>query len=401
MRNALLPLLIAFGASFLPAQEAATTVSDPKIALTELGLRIRPLTMAELETEASAWRDLLKAKVTEITAAAIAGTAADALLVERRELSERLTMVLKDWTAKGGDDAEYQAYISSATSDQPPDLSDPSFVLQAAVDWVVSPEGGLRWAFNILKFLVVLLVFKIIAGILGNLTKRATGAFKGTSNLLRDFFVNVVRKLVFFIGLVVALSMIGVDIGPLLAAMGALGFIIAFALQGTLSNFAAGIMILLYRPFELGDVVSVAGETGKVTAMNLVSTTINTADNQSIVVPNGSIWGGVITNITGNDTRRVDLIFGCGYGDDLAKVQKTLEEVVAAHPAVLADPATNIQVHELADSSVNFIVRPWAKTEDYWAVYWDLQRQVKDRFDKEGISIPFPQQDVYMHQASA
>ncbi len=401
MRAFLFAILFVCISAQLPAQDPASTASDPKVALTELGLRVRPLTKAELEVEAAAWRDLLKAKVTEISAGTIAGSSDEALLVERRELSERLTLVLKEWRAKGGDDAEHLAYISAATSDQPPDLSDPSFVFQAALDWVVSPEGGLRWSFNILKFLVVLLVFKIIAGVLGNITKRATGAFKGTSNLLRDFFVNVVRKLVFFIGLVVALSMIGVDIGPLLAAMGALGFIIAFALQGTLSNFAAGIMILLYRPFELGDVVSVAGETGKVTAMNLVSTTINTADNQSIVVPNGSIWGGVITNITGNDTRRVDLVFGCGYSDDLAKVEKALAEVVAAHPLVLAEPATNIQVHELADSSVNFVVRPWTKTEDYWTVYWDLHRQVKDRFDKDGISIPFPQQDVHMHQASA
>ena len=195
--------------------------------------------------------------------------------------------------------------------------------------------------------------------------------------------------------------MIGIDVGPFVAAIGAVGFIVAFALQGTLSNFAAGLMILLYRPYDVGQVVTVAGVTGKVSAMSLVSTTLLTPDNQIVTVPNGSIWGGIITNITGNPTRRVDMVFGISYGDDIGKAMAILDEVVKAHELVLADPAPVIQLDQLADSSVNFVVRPWSKTSDYWTVKWDLTRAVKERFDREGISIPFPQRDVHLFPAEA
>ena len=131
--------------------------------------------------------------------------------------------------------------------------------------------------------------------------------------------------------------------------------------------------------------------------MSLVSTTVLTPDNQTVVVPNSKIWGDVITNITGNDTRRIDMVFGIGYSDDIAKAEQVIQQIVNEHDLILADPEPVIKVHELADSSVNFVVRPWAKTSDYWAVYWDLMRTVKLRFDEAGISIPFPQQDVYMH----
>jgi small conductance mechanosensitive channel len=157
-------------------------------------------------------------------------------------------------------------------------------------------------------------------------------------------------------------------------------------------------MIMLYRPYDLGDVVTAAGVTGKVDSMNLVSTSIKTPDNQTIVVPNSSIWGDVITNVTANDQRRVDMVFGIGYDDDIGKAKALLGEIVSAHPLVLSEPQPMIRVHELADSSVNFIVRPWAKTGDYWDVYWDLQQTVKERFDAAGISIPYPQTDVHVHQ---
>jgi small conductance mechanosensitive channel len=191
-----------------------------------------------------------------------------------------------------------------------------------------------------------------------------------------------------------------VDVAPLLAGVGVVGFVLGFALQDTLANFAAGFMILLNRPYDVGNVVTAAGVTGSVESMSLVSTTLKTPDNQRIIVPNGSIWGGVIQNVTSQETRRVDLIFGCGYEDDIGKAQAVLEDIVSSHELVLKDPAPVIRLHELADSSVNFIVRPWTKTSDYWAVYWDLTRTVKERFDSEGLSIPYPQQDVHMHQVA-
>lgn len=199
------------------------------------------------------------------------------------------------------------------------------------------------------------------------------------------------------IGFVVALKQLEVDTGPLLAAIGAAGFVIAFALQDSLSNFASGIMILMYRPFDVGDVVETGGAAGKVISLNLVSVTISTFDNKTVVVPNNKVWNDIITNATGVTTRRVDMVFGVSYADDIKKTQEVLERIVLNHPLVLKDPEPVIKLHELADSSVNFICRPWSKTDDYWTVWWDVTRSVKEEFDKEGISIPFPQQDVHMH----
>jgi small conductance mechanosensitive channel len=156
-------------------------------------------------------------------------------------------------------------------------------------------------------------------------------------------------------------------------------------------------MILFFRPFDVGDVVDAGGVSGKVIAMNLVSTSIKTFDNKDMVVPNNKIWQDVITNATGVDTRRVDMEFGIGYDDDIDKAQGILEEIVAAHPKALKDPEPTIRMNTLADSSVNFICRPWAKTADYWDVYWDVTKAVKQRFDAEGIGIPFPQRDVHLY----
>jgi small conductance mechanosensitive channel len=198
-------------------------------------------------------------------------------------------------------------------------------------------------------------------------------------------------------GLMVVLAALGVNITPLFALVGGASFIIAFALQETLGNLAAGLMIMINRPFDEGDYVLVAGLGGTVKHVSVVSTTVTTPDNQVIVIPNSKVWGDVITNVTASETRRIDLLFGIGYGDSIEQAQKVLEEVVAHHPLVLKDPAPVIRVNELADSSVNFIVRPWTKTGDYWTVYWDLQRAVKEAFDNNGISIPFPQTDMHLH----
>jgi small conductance mechanosensitive channel len=269
--------------------------------------------------------------------------------------------------------------------------------LNKAKDWVVNDGPGVLLA--IFKFLAILLVFKWLASFAGKLVERAikTARLK-ISDLLRNFFVNVTTKVIFFVGIMIALQSIDVPIGPLLAGVGVLGFVVGFALQDTLGNFASGIMILLYRPFDVGNVVSVAGMTGKVDAMTLVSTTLVLPDNQVVMIPNNKIWGDTITNITARPTRRVDMTFGVGYGDDLDKAEKVLMDVVTKHEKVLADPAPTIRVTALADSSVNFVVRPWAKTADYWEVYWDLHKQIKQRLDAEGINIPFPQRDVHIYE---
>jgi small conductance mechanosensitive channel len=319
------------------------------------------------------------------------------LMAERTAIIDRFNIVLTELTAKGGEVAEYDTYIK-AVSGIKVDVTDASATWTTITGWLLSAEGGLRWALNIIKFIVIVIVFYLLSIVAGKAAKKAFTKSKHFSTLLRDFLVMTARRLVLFIGLFVGLSALEINIGPVLAIIGAAGFVIAFALQNSLSNFASGILMLIYRPFDIGDTIKVAGTLGKVESMNLLSTQLRTPDNQLVIVPNNSVWGDVITNVTGITQRRVDLVFGIGYGDDADKAQKILEDIVNGHALVLKEPEAIVKLHELAESSVNFICRPWVKPEDYWNVYWDITREVKRRFDAEGVSIPFPQRDVHIYQ---
>jgi len=321
---------------------------------------------------------------------------------EQTALINRFNVVLSALKDKGGEIEEYEKYVAavSGLSVDIQAIKDVSAFRIIIWGWLKSTEGGLRWLKNIIFFLLTLLAFYCLAYFLGKITWKAVSASKRFSDLLKKFFASAVRKAVMLIGVIVALSMLEIDIGPFLAGLGVAGFVLGFALQGTLSNFASGLMILMYRPYDVGQIIDAAGVKGVVDSMNLVSTTIKTFDNQIVVIPNGEIWGGVITNVTGSTTRRVDMKFGISYSDDIAKAAKILEDIVSKHELVLKDPAPVVRLHELGDSSVNFICRPWVKTADYWTVHWDVTRAVKERFDKEGVSIPFPQRDVHLYQTA-
>ena len=197
----------------------------------------------------------------------------------------------------------------------------------------------------------------------------------------------------------IGLAQLGISLGPLLAGFGVVGFILGFAMQDSLSNFAAGMMILFYRPYDVGDLVDIAGAFGKVENMSLVSTSILTVDNQKLVVPNSKIWGDIIKNVTDQNVRRVDMTFGISYGDDIPHAERVLAAILADNDKVLDEPEPVVRLHTLGESTVDFVVRPWVKTEDYWNVYWDVTREVKMRFDAENISIPFPQHDVHLHES--
>lgn len=298
-----------------PAPKTTAEVVDASgekaiVSVKELDLLLLPMTKTELEVEVQGWlrqvQDRVRDKVTaEIEAAHATDTAArDAALqraitydVAKTKTIDRLNTALRAYAAKGGKTDDYDKYVA-AVSGMSLDASDVSGSWAKIVGWLQSPEGGIRYGKNILLFVLTLIVFAILGRIAGGLTRRTVGGFKHSSELLRDFIVNVVRKVVVLIGLVVALSMLEVNVGPFVAAIGAVGFVVGFALQGTLSNFAAGVMILLYRPYDIGNDVTVAGAKGKVTSMTLVSTVLRTPDNQTVIVPNGSIWNGVITNHT-------------------------------------------------------------------------------------------------------
>jgi len=322
------------------------------------------------------------------------------LRADRTALIDQLNVVLAELAAKGGETAEYDAYIK-AVSGIKVDVTDASATWTTITGWLMSPEGGFRWAVNIVQFVVIVIVFYLLSIVAGKAAQKALSKSKNFSSLLREFLVMSARRLVFFIGFFVGLSALEVNIGPVLAIVGAAGFVIAFALQNSLSNFASGILMLIYRPFDVKDMISVAGVLGKVESMNLLSTQLRTPDNQLIIVPNNSVWGDVITNVTGITERRIDLVFGIGYSDDIDKAQKILEEIVSGHELVMKDPEPVVKLHELADSSVNFICRPWVRPDNYWDVYWDITREVKRRFDAEGVSIPFPQRDVHLYQETS
>jgi len=321
------------------------------------------------------------------------------LSAQRTAIIDRFEIVLTELAAKGGDRTHYDVYIK-AVSGIKVDVTDASATWTTIRGWLQSTEGGIRWAANFLQFVFLIFVFYLLSVVAAKAAQRTLTGSKNISTLLSQFLVVSTRRLVLFAGFFVGLSALEVNVGPVLAIVGAAGFVIAFALQNSLSNFASGILMLVYRPFDMGDVVNVAGVLGKVESMNLLSTQLRMPDNQLVIVPNNSVWGDVITNVTGITERRVDLVFGIGYGDDIDKAQSILETIVSDHELVLKDPAPVVKLNELADSSVNFICRPWVRPEDYWAVYWDVTREVKRRFDAEGVSIPFPQRDVHVYHKS-
>lgn len=353
---------------------------------------------AKAEGESVAVSDTTKEAKAELKTALVKHLTA--LRAERTALVDRFNVVLAELDAKGGETKEYDAYIK-AVSGIKVDVTDASATWTTITGWLMSAEGGFRWVINIIQFIVIVLVFYLVSVIAGKATQKALSKSKQLSSLLREFLVLSARRLVLFIGFFVGLSALEVNIGPVLAIIGAAGFVIAFALQNSLSNFASGILMLLYRPFDVSDVINVAGVLGKVESMNLLSTQLRTPDNQLVIVPNNSVWGDVITNVTGITQRRVDLVFGIGYDDDIDKAQMILEQIVNAHQYVLKEPKAIVKLHQLADSSVNFVCRPWVKPENYWDVYWDITREVKCRFDAEGVSIPFPQRDVHLYQETS
>lgn len=335
-----------------------------------------------------------------------AGARDELAVLEQRNkrLAQALDASVALMRERGLDVSRHAQLLIRTTGTLSSDIFDSRVLGALLQDWLATmrkaiADNGPAWFFRGVLFLLILLVFRWLAKLAGRITARAVRSpTMNFSALLQDFFVTIATNAVMVLGFLIALAQLGVNVGPVLAGLGVAGFIVGFALQDTLSNFAAGLMILIYRPFDVSDVIEAGGVTGKVSVMNLVSTTVLTFDNQKLVVPNSKIWGDVIRNVNAQPTRRVDLVFGIGYDDDIAQAKGVLEEIVAGHELILDDPAPTIRLHTLGDSSVDFIVRPWVKAPDYWTVYWDLTSAVKQRFDAEGISIPYPQRDVHVYQ---
>lgn len=253
-----------------------------------------------------------------------------------------------------------------------------------------------QYGLRIIVALIVFVVGRMIAGAVANGSRKVL-LKASVDETLATFLKNIIYYALLAAVIIAALGQAGINVTSFLAVLGAAGLAVGLALKDSLSNFAAGVMLILLKFFKKGDYVTAGGESGTVTAINIFNTVLTTPDNKVITVPNSAVLGGTITNVTANDTRRVDMVFGIGYGDDLLKAKKTLERIVSEEPRILAEPAPTIEVSELADSSVNFVVRPWCNTGDYWGVYFAITEKVKLVFDQEGISIPFPQTDVHVY----
>ena len=274
-----------------------------------------------------------------------------------------------------------------------------------AYDWAAIPELlqekgvdlGIDLGIKVATALAIFLIGKFLIKILVRGISKVMQK-QGVDKTLETFICNLVRISLMVVVVIAAIGAIGIQTTSFIAIFGAAGLAVGLALQGSLSNFASGVLIVLFRPYRVGDFVEAAGIAGSVEQVQILTTILKTGDNKQIIVPNSQIMDSIITNYSANDTRRVDMVVGVSYDDDLDKVRKTLEELLAADERVLSEPAPLIAVSALADSSVNFVVRPWVKSADYWGVMFEMTEAIKKRFDKEGISFPFPQQDVHVYK---
>lgn len=327
------------------------------------------------------------------------------LAVNKKMAALALSRIIPLINARGIETTEYSELLITTTGEISKEILDTDVAVGLLERWTTIvghwlKEKGPSLLLKGLLLVLILFIIKVLSTIAGKLARKAIATSKlSFSQLLQDFLISILKKGVWIIGILIALTQMEIQIGPLLAGLGLAGFIVGFALQDTLSNFVSGLMILIYKPFDVDDFVEVGGVFGEVKYMTLVSTTILTPDNQRLILPNNKIWGDIIKNITAEKVRRIDMVFGIGYCDDVAHAEAVLKEIVKDEEAVLDYPEPMVKVYNLGESSVDFIVRPWVSTSDYWDVKWRITRCVKERFDKEGISIPFPQRDIYIKQS--
>ncbi|MBV1926004.1 MAG: mechanosensitive ion channel family protein [Rhodobacteraceae bacterium] len=394
--------------------QAADAADDTNLTKNELRLLTLPMSESELGKLADVWQGHLQDRVRdnvllelELHNAASGQTSAirKKIVVSATELNttlEKYRTVLDQWQQKGASPDSLALYTkyASVVSSEIYRVTDIMALFRIAKVWLLSSNGGLGFLIKVLAGIVALFVLTLIAKFNRRLIGQALEHVSAMSQLLKSFVQKAVYWLTLVLGFVLFLAIVGVNVTPVFAVFGGISFILAFALQDTLGNLASGLMIMLLKPFDTGDLIHVSGTSGVVDEMSIIATTIRTFDNQIIVVPNSKAWGDVITNVNAAPERRVDLVFGIGYTDNAPKAIDILSSLIEQNKLCLSDPAPLIFVGELGDSSVNIFCRPWVKTPDYWTVYWSLLHQAKEQFDAEGISIPFPQRDVHLYQMS-
>ncbi|WP_226700146.1 mechanosensitive ion channel family protein [Qipengyuania gaetbuli] len=391
-------------------EDLVSMVTRSEISNPELAHLLVPLTADELQQASEAWLVLVRTKTEEIARAQadrIGGAdPADegkiariiTLVEQRAKLLEKFTLVVDSLERKGGDPdqvARLRAYRNGILFEETSQASAKA-LFGSMVEWLGRPDGGIALLKRVLVALLALGAIVLAARVAKGFVRLWIGRFTSLSKLLQAFIVGAFFWLFILAGIVIVLASIDVDITPVFALIGGASFILAFAFQDTLGNLASGLMIMINQPFDEGDYIEVGGVGGTVRNVSMVGTTVATPDNRIVIVPNKNVWGNVIVNATASETRRVDLVFGASYGDPIQDVLDVLQQQVAAHPKVLADPAPEIRPTELGASAVTFVCRPWVAAEDYWDVHCDLTRSVKEAFEQRGLTMPYPQQDVHV-----
>ena len=258
-------------------------------------------------------------------------------------------------------------------------------------------EQGTDIGMKLAASITIFLIGRWLAHMVVNMVRKAL-AKTDMEDTLEKFLCNILNVILMLVVVIATIGALGVETTSLLAVLGAAGLAIGLALQGSLSNFASGVLIVAFRPYKVGDFIEGGGVSGTVDEVQIFTTVLKTPDNKKVIVPNSQIMDSTITNYSAHETRRVDLVVGCGYGDDIDKVYSVLKDIIDKDDRILSEPAPSIALNTLGDSSVNFNVRPWVNKADYWDVYNGVTEQVKRRFDEEGLNIPFPQRDVHVYQ---
>ena len=400
----------------------AVTANDPNISIDLLEVLLKPLPQDNLQVEADAWFALLEAKAQKISdkeaaikrqevQGKIAGevdtekeqnlVTLTQLKTEQSNLVNRLTTVLDALDEKGGDTTTYRQYVGVVSGIEF-NLTDTEGLGLRFTTWLTSPDGGIRLGFNLLKFGGILIVATFISPRLGQLTDRALTRVTNISNLFRGFVVMIVKRGVLVIGALLALASIGVNLGPILAVVGGASFVLAFALQSNLGNFASGLMLLINKPFDVGDEVKVAGYWAYIDSISLASTKLKDFGGNIITLPNNTVWGGDIINYTHADIRKINLPIHVKFTQDMNVIYQMWMDITASHPKVLKTPAPAwFPWNSNYNYYISISLSAWSKTEDYWSVYVDLLKQVQQRLEELNIELAAPIQNIRVEQSLA
>lgn len=393
---------------------AASTVKDVEIPSDELQLLIRPLTLEELQTEAAAWFLILKAKVkenvqTEIAIKRQGGSGDKTQLIEKvtqlqaqqTALIDHFNVVLNELETKGGDVTSYRKYIAAITGIKLDTTSTEGIGLRF-INWLKSEEGGIRWAFSFVKFVVIIIVSIAAARILKKVVRTALNRVGNVSTLFLDFIVLTTERGVIVVGSLIALTSLGISLGPLLALVGGVSFVLAFALQSNLSNLASGLMLLIYKPFDVGDEVKVAGYWAYVDSISLANTRLKDFAGNKVTLPNNTIWGSDIINYTHSDKRKLMIPIYVKFTQDLEQIKKLWLDIALSHPKVLKEPAPGwFPWNDHYEYYVSVGLSAWVPTDHFWAVYIELLQAIQISLQEANIELAAPQQDIKLFQGNA